>query len=286
MLLEARGLVGGYGKMMILKGVTLAVDMGAIAVIVGPNGAGKSTALKAIFGLIPLHEGSVELEGQSLAGLRADQMVTRGLALVPQSSNVFASLSIQENLEMGAFQRRDDFSATLEKVYEIFPPLRERRTTPAGQLSGGQRQMLAMGRAMMSEPRVLLLDEPTAGLSPVFVEQTFRRQPPTPLLDHLEQRALAGQLHALDNNLIGGPPGIGRQTPGADYLEAVFRLQPEPPQRAPPDDPIEHSVRILEPQIAVPGPDHLRLGNLTAHAHHGKAVLDRPLERDTQFADR
>jgi len=175
MLLEARGLVGGYGKMMILKGVTLGVDEGAIAVIVGPNGAGKSTALKAIFGLIPVQEGSVSLDGQSLAGLRADQMVTQGLALVPQTSNVFSSLSIEENLEMGAFQRRDDFSATLEKVYEIFPPLSERRTTPAGQLSGGQRQMLAMGRAMMSEPRVLLLDEPTAGLSPAFVEQTFNR---------------------------------------------------------------------------------------------------------------
>jgi len=175
MLLEARGLVGGYGKMMILKGVTLAVDAGAIAVIVGPNGAGKSTALKAIFGLIPVQEGTVALDGQSLAGLRADQMVTRGLALVPQTSNVFASLTIQENLEMGAFQRRDDFSATLDKVYEIFPPLSERRTTPAGQLSGGQRQMLGMGRAMMSEPRVLLLDEPTAGLSPAFVEQTFNR---------------------------------------------------------------------------------------------------------------
>jgi len=175
MLLEARDLVGGYGKMMILKGVTLSVDTGSIAVIVGPNGAGKSTALKAIFGLIPLHEGSVELEGQSLAGLRADQMVTRGLALVPQTSNVFANLTIQENLEMGAFQRRDDYSTTLDKVYEIFPPLKERRSTPAGQLSGGQRQMLAMGRAMMSEPRVLLLDEPTAGLSPAFVEQTFGR---------------------------------------------------------------------------------------------------------------
>ncbi len=175
MLLEANGLVGGYGKMMILKGVTLGVEAGAIAVIVGPNGAGKSTALKAIFGLIPVQEGDVLLEGQSLVGLRADQMVTRGLAMVPQTSNVFASLSIQENLEMGAFQRRDDYAATLEKVYEIFPPLNERRTTPAGQLSGGQRQMLAMGRAMMSEPRVLLLDEPTAGLSPAFVEQTFNR---------------------------------------------------------------------------------------------------------------
>jgi len=175
MLLEARDVVGGYGKMMILRGVTLGVEAGAIAVIVGPNGAGKSTALKAIFGLIPVQEGDVMLDGQSLAGLRADQIVTRGLALVPQTSNVFASLTIQENLEMGAFQRRDDFSATLEKVYEIFPPLSERRTAQAGQLSGGQRQMLAMGRAMMSEPRVLLLDEPTAGLSPAFVEQTFNR---------------------------------------------------------------------------------------------------------------
>jgi len=175
MLLEARDVVGGYGKMMILRGVTLGVEAGAIAVIVGPNGAGKSTALKAIFGLIPVQEGDVMLDGQSLAGLRADQMVTRGLALAPQTSNVFASLTIQENLEMGAFQRRDDFSATLEKVYEIFPPLSERRTAQAGQLSGGQRQMLAMGRAMMSEPRVLLLDEPTAGLSPAFVEQTFNR---------------------------------------------------------------------------------------------------------------
>lgn len=175
MLLDAQGLTGGYGKMLILKGVSLWVDAGQIAVIIGPNGAGKSTALKAIFGLLVLEAGSVTLNEQPLAGLRPDQLVEKGLALVPQNRNIFPNLTIKENLQIGAYQRRDDVSATLDKVFQIFPPLAERPSTPGGHLSGGQRQMLAMGRALMSEPKVLLLDEPSAGLSPAFVEQVSER---------------------------------------------------------------------------------------------------------------
>ncbi|MGI9332114.1 MAG: ABC transporter ATP-binding protein [Gammaproteobacteria bacterium] len=175
MLVEARALVAGYGKTTILKGVSLSVDSGNIAAIVGPNGAGKSTALKAMFGLLALSSGSVLLGGKPLHGLRADQRVSEGLALVPQSRNIFPSLTVLENLQIGAYQRRDDFSETLAKVFDLFPLLGERRRTPGGQLSGGQRQMLAMGRALMSEPRALLLDEPTAGLSPAVMEQVFDR---------------------------------------------------------------------------------------------------------------
>ena len=175
MLLNAQGLIGGYGKMLILKGVSLYVDHHQIAVVIGPNGAGKSTALKAIFGLLNLQQGSITLNNESLLGYRPDQIVSRGLALVPQNHNVFPNLSILENLHIGAYQRRDDFSATLEHVFNLFPPLAERPDALAGQLSGGQRQMLAMGRALMSEPQVLLLDEPSAGLSPAFVEQVFER---------------------------------------------------------------------------------------------------------------
>ena len=173
MLLEANGLVGGYGKLDILKGVSLGVDAGQIAVVIGPNGAGKSTALKAIFGLIPLRAGEVRLQGEAITGERPDRVAGRGLSMVPQTDNVFPSLTVEENLEMGAYRRHDDLAGTVARVFEIFPPLVDRRRQPAGELSGGQRQMLAMGRALMSEPVMLLLDEPTAGLSPAYVDQIF-----------------------------------------------------------------------------------------------------------------
>ena len=172
-LLELEGVYGGYGAADILHGVSMAVDAGEIVVIIGPNGAGKSTAMKAAFGLVRVREGSVRFEDYELTNQRPDRIVRKGLCYVPQESNVFTSLTVHENFEMGAFIRRDDISAQLERVYEIFPPLKERRRTPAGALSGGQRQMVAIGRALMLEPRLLLLDEPTAGLSPLFIELIF-----------------------------------------------------------------------------------------------------------------
>ncbi len=177
-LLEARDLYGGYGGYGgadILHGISLAVDPGEIAVIVGPNGAGKSTAMKALFGLLQVRQGEVGFDGTNITNWAPDRIVPRGLCYVPQEANVFPSLTVHENLEMGAFIRDDDFSDQLARIYDLFPPLKEKRHQSAGTLSGGQRQMVAIGRALMLEPRVLMLDEPTAGLSPRFVELIFER---------------------------------------------------------------------------------------------------------------
>ncbi|MEQ8966259.1 MAG: ABC transporter ATP-binding protein [Azospirillaceae bacterium] len=173
-LLDMRGIRGGYGgDVDILNGVDLRVDAGEIVVIVGPNGAGKSTAMKAVFGMLTVREGSIVLDGQDITRLRPDQIVRRGVCYVPQDNNVFPSMTVHENLEMGAYVRTDDFSDALDRVYELFPPLKEKRRQAAGTLSGGQRQMVAMGRALMLDPKLLLLDEPTAGLSPKFIDQIF-----------------------------------------------------------------------------------------------------------------
>ncbi len=174
-VLEAQKLYGGYGGVDVLNGIDLSVEAGEIVVIIGPNGAGKSTAMKAIFGLVHVHDGTVTFEDQDITNIAPDQIVRRGMAYVPQERNIFPNLTVHENLEMGAYIRNDDISAQLVRVYDTFPPLKERKNEPAGVLSGGQRQMVAMGRAMMLEPRLLLLDEPTAGLSPKFVEQIFER---------------------------------------------------------------------------------------------------------------
>jgi branched-chain amino acid transport system ATP-binding protein len=174
-LLEARAVYGGYGGADILNGVDLGVDQGQIVVIIGPNGAGKSTAMKAIFGLVRVRAGTVRFAGEDITGARPDQLVPKGMSYVPQERNVFPSLTVQENLDMGAFVRTDDHSAELEQVLEIFPLLRDRRRQPAGQMSGGERQMVAIGRALMIRPRLLLLDEPTAGLSPKFIDLIFER---------------------------------------------------------------------------------------------------------------
>lgn len=171
--LQVQELRGGYGSVDILQGVSLHVDPKEIVVIIGPNGAGKSTVLKAVMGLITIREGSIQFNEQEITYLRPDQVVRQGICFVPQTDNVFPSLSVQENLEMGAFIRTDDFSASLEQVYTLFPPLREKRRQPAGTLSGGQRQMVAMGRALMLDPQLLLLDEPTAGLAPQYIDQIF-----------------------------------------------------------------------------------------------------------------
>lgn len=172
-LLDIQDLYSGYRGVDILKGIHLKVNPGQIVVIIGPNGAGKSTVLKSLFGLATIRSGRVLFQGSDITHLPAEQLVRRGIGFVPQTNNVFPSLTVQENLEMGAFIRRDNLAAQLERVYELFPPLKEKRRQAAGSLSGGQRQMLAIGRALMVEPQLLLLDEPTAGLSPLYIEQTF-----------------------------------------------------------------------------------------------------------------
>jgi branched-chain amino acid transport system ATP-binding protein len=172
-LLVMADLKGGYGDADILHGVSLAVEAGEIVVIVGPNGAGKSTALKAVFGLVKVRGGSIVFADENLTGRRPDQIVQAGISFVPQTENVFPSLSVEENLDMGAYLRDGDIKAQKEKVFTLFPPLKEKRRQAAGTLSGGQRQMVAMGRALMLDPRLLLVDEPTAGLSPLFMDQIF-----------------------------------------------------------------------------------------------------------------
>ena len=172
-LLELKHVVAGYGGAPILNGVNMAIEQSDIGVIVGPNGAGKSTTLKAIFGLLKVTCGTVEFLGESIANSLPDKLVPRGLSFVPQEKNVFTSMTVAENLEMGAFTRKDDFSETMQWVYEMFPVLAEKRRQATGELSGGQRQMVAMGRALMSKPKLLMLDEPSAGLSPRYVIEIF-----------------------------------------------------------------------------------------------------------------
>ncbi|WP_371038416.1 MULTISPECIES: ABC transporter ATP-binding protein [unclassified Rhodosalinus] len=170
------GMTGGYGRGAdILHDCTISVDKGQIAVIVGPNGAGKSTAMKAVFGMLDIHTGSVRLDGEDITRLTPQARVRRGMGFVPQNANIFTSMTVEENLEMGAFIRTDDYSGTMEQVYELFPILKEKRRQPAGELSGGQRQQVAVGRALMTEPKVLMLDEPTAGVSPIVMDELFDR---------------------------------------------------------------------------------------------------------------
>ena len=173
--LVGTAMTGGYGGADILKGCTISVESGEIAVIVGPNGAGKSTAMKAMFGMLDLRAGSVLLNGEDITSLPPQQRVQRGMGFVPQTQNVFTSMTVEENLEMGGFIRGDDFSDTIEEVYNLFPVLREKRAQPAGELSGGQRQQVAVGRALMTQPKVLMLDEPTAGVSPIVMDELFDR---------------------------------------------------------------------------------------------------------------
>jgi branched-chain amino acid transport system ATP-binding protein len=172
-LIELKHVVAGYGGAPILNGVDIAIEKSDIGVIVGPNGAGKSTTLKAIFGLLKVTSGTIIFAGEDIANSLPDRLVPKGLSFVPQEKNVFTSMTVEENLEMGAFTRRDDFSETMAWVYEMFPVLAEKRRQPAGELSGGQRQMVAMGRALMSKPSLLMLDEPSAGLSPRYVIEIF-----------------------------------------------------------------------------------------------------------------
>lgn len=173
--LIGENMTGGYGGADILHDCTIAAEKGEIAVIVGPNGAGKSTAMKAIFGMLKLRKGSILLDGEDITSLTPQARVGKGMAFVPQNNNVFPSMTVEENLEMGAFLRRDDIRKTIDQIYSLFPILKEKRRQNAGELSGGQRQQVAVGRALMTKPKLLMLDEPTAGVSPIVMDELFDR---------------------------------------------------------------------------------------------------------------
>lgn len=172
-LLKVEGVTSGYGGMEVLRDIRLEVRRQEIVSIIGPNGAGKSTVMKTIFGLLKPWKGTITFEGRQIGGLSPDRIVREGLCYVPQVENVFPSLTVEENLEMGAFLLRGPLQERKQRVYDLFPRLAERRRQRAGKMSGGERQMVAMGRALMLDPRLLLLDEPSAGLAPLMVDVIF-----------------------------------------------------------------------------------------------------------------
>jgi len=173
--LSALNMSGGYGGADIIHDCGITVEKGEIAVVVGPNGAGKSTAMKAVFGMLDLHQGTVVLDGEDITSMAPQQRVAIGMGFVPQNRNVFVSLTVQENLEMGAYICDYDITENIEQVFDLFPILKEKRDQPAGELSGGQRQQVAVGRALMTKPKLLMLDEPTAGVSPIVMDELFDR---------------------------------------------------------------------------------------------------------------
>lgn len=172
-VLSIENVSGGYGDVNILQGVDLHVDAWEIVVIVGPNGAGKSTLMKAAFGLLDVNAGDIFLNAEAITNASPDRLVHKGMSYVPQEANVFPTMSVQENLEMGAYIRKDGGREQMQRIFDLFPRLAERRRQPAGLMSGGERQMVAMGRALMIDPTLLMLDEPTAGLSPAYVDEVF-----------------------------------------------------------------------------------------------------------------
>jgi len=173
--LVGKNLTAGYGGVDIIKNINLEVKLGEIVVIVGPNGAGKSTAMKALLGMLKLTDGDVSFAEDDITFMLPQDRVNLGIAFVPQTQNVFAGMSVEENLEMGGFIRSDDIRLTIEDIYNLFPILKEKRNQNAGELSGGQRQQVAFGRALMTKPKILMLDEPTAGVSPIVMDELFSR---------------------------------------------------------------------------------------------------------------
>jgi branched-chain amino acid transport system ATP-binding protein len=172
-VLSLNKLRAGYGQTEILHDLSMHVNANEIVAVIGPNGAGKSTAMKSVLGLLNIREGSVVLNGEDITNTPAQKVIERGISYVPQTNNVFVNLSVQENLEMGAWTRPTGVEARLDEMYDLFPDLAEKRGQPAGSLSGGQRQMVAMAKALMVDPKMLLLDEPTAGLSPKYRSEIF-----------------------------------------------------------------------------------------------------------------
>ena len=175
MLLDVREIICGYENTIIVDGCNFSVKKGDIACIVGPNGAGKSTAMKAIFGLIPLKSGTVIFNNEDITSLNPRERVIKGMSFVPQNNNIFQEMSVEENLEMGAFIHQSSMKENLKNVYNLFPILNEKKSQVAGELSGGQRQQLAVGRALMTNPVLLMLDEPSAGVSPIVMKDLFTK---------------------------------------------------------------------------------------------------------------
>ena len=173
--LIGKNLTAGYGGVDIINDINLIVKEGEIAVIVGPNGAGKSTAMKSLLGMLGLTKGSVFFSDTNITKMLPQDRVKLGIAFVPQNQNVFTGMTVEENLEMGGFLRQDNILETIEEIYQLFPVLKEKRNQPTGELSGGQRQQVAFGRALMTKPKILMLDEPTAGVSPIVMDELFSR---------------------------------------------------------------------------------------------------------------
>ena len=175
MFLSAENMLGGYGETTILNDCSISVKKGEIAVIVGPNGAGKSTAMKAIFGMLDLRAGNIIFDGKNISDLKPQERVKSGMGFVPQTHNVFTSMTVMENLEIGGFTNQENLSKNISEVFKLFPVLEEKQKQLVGELSGGQRQQVAVGRALMTNPKLLMLDEPTAGVSPLVVKELFEK---------------------------------------------------------------------------------------------------------------
>lgn len=175
MFLSAENMLGGYGETTILNDCSISVQKGEIAVIVGPNGAGKSTAMKAIFGMLDLRAGNIIFDGIDITDLKPQERVKSGMGFVPQTHNVFTSMTVMENLEIGGFTNQENLPKNISEVFKLFPVLEEKQKQLVGELSGGQRQQVAVGRALMTNPKLLMLDEPTAGVSPLVVKELFEK---------------------------------------------------------------------------------------------------------------